>query len=115
MSRIKVDAIENTSGVQKYLTHTWILFNGEGTVSIRSSANVSSLTDNAVGDFTITFSNATPTFDYVPHYNYGDDTGSKTGGTTSYEAPLTTSQRCYCGLINGSGVDRPYNSYSNTF
>jgi len=35
----------------------WVNFNGTGTVAIRDSVNASSLTDNAVGDYTISFAN----------------------------------------------------------
>lgn len=34
----------------------WIIFNGEGTVAITKSYNVSSLADNGTGDYTINFS-----------------------------------------------------------
>jgi len=33
----------------------WVNFNGTGTVAIRASYNVSSITDNSVGQFTINF------------------------------------------------------------
>jgi len=36
----------------------WVNFNGTGTVAIRSSFNVSSITDNAVGNYTVNFTNA---------------------------------------------------------
>lgn len=36
----------------------WVNFNGAGTVSIRASGNVSSITDNGVGDFTVNFTTA---------------------------------------------------------
>jgi len=36
----------------------WVNFNGTGTVSIRASYNVSSITDNGVGDYTVNFTNA---------------------------------------------------------
>ena len=36
----------------------WVNFNGTGTVAIRSSYNVSSITDNGSGDYTINFANA---------------------------------------------------------
>ena len=34
----------------------WVNFNGTGTVAIRSSYNVSSITDNGVGNYTVNFS-----------------------------------------------------------
>jgi hypothetical protein len=41
-----------------YGCRTWVNFNGVGTVSIRASGNVSSITDNGTGDYTINFSSA---------------------------------------------------------
>ena len=35
---------------------TWICFNGTGTISIKSSSNVSSISDNGTGEYTINFS-----------------------------------------------------------
>lgn len=36
----------------------WVNFNGTGTVAIRSSYNVSSITDNGTGNYTLNFTNA---------------------------------------------------------
>jgi hypothetical protein len=36
----------------------WVNFNGTGTPAIRASYNVSSITDNGTGDYTINFTNA---------------------------------------------------------
>lgn len=36
----------------------WVNFNGSGTVAIRSSYNVSSITDNGTGDYTVNFTSA---------------------------------------------------------
>lgn len=36
----------------------WVNFNGTGTVAIRASFNVTSITDNGVGDYTVNFTNA---------------------------------------------------------
>ena len=38
----------------------WVNFNGTGTVAIRGSYNVSSITDNGTGDYSINFTNALP-------------------------------------------------------
>lgn len=43
----------------------WVNFNGTGTVAIRKSYNVSSITDNSVGNYTINFITAMPDTDYV--------------------------------------------------
>jgi hypothetical protein len=42
----------------------WVNFNGTGTVSIRASGNVSSITDNNVGDYTLNFATALTDADY---------------------------------------------------
>lgn len=36
----------------------WVNFNGSGTVAIRAAFNVSSITDNGVGDYTANFTTA---------------------------------------------------------
>ena len=41
-----------------YGCRAWVNFNGSGTVAIRDSANVSSITDNGVGDYTVNFTTA---------------------------------------------------------
>ena len=38
-----------------YMCRAWVNFNGTGTVAIRGSGNVSSITDNGTGDYTINF------------------------------------------------------------
>lgn len=43
----------------------WVNFNGTGTVVIRASGNVSSITDNNTGDYTINFTTALPTANYA--------------------------------------------------
>jgi hypothetical protein len=43
-----------------YGCRAWVNFNGIGTVAIRGSGNVSSITDNGVGDYTVNFTTAMP-------------------------------------------------------
>ena len=38
-----------------YMCRAWVNFNGTGTVAIRASGNVSSITDNGTGDYTVNF------------------------------------------------------------
>jgi hypothetical protein len=42
----------------------WVNWNGTGTVAIRASFNVSSITDNGTGDYTVNFTNAMPDVNY---------------------------------------------------
>ena len=49
-----------------YGCRAWVNFDASsGTPSIRGSGNVSSITDNGTGDFTVNFSNAMPDRNYV--------------------------------------------------
>ena len=43
----------------------WVNFNGTGTVAIRDSFNVASITDNGTGDYTANFTTALTDADYV--------------------------------------------------
>jgi hypothetical protein len=73
MSTLRVNAIVDASGgntatINTYVppapVRAWVNFNGTGTVAIRASLNVSSITDNGVGDYTVNFTTAMPDADY---------------------------------------------------
>ena len=55
----------NTTLYNEYKCRAWVNFNGTGTVAIRASGNVSSITDNGTGGFTINFTTAMPDIDYT--------------------------------------------------
>ena len=77
MSTIKVDTIKNTSNVEVFTCKAWVNFNGTGTVAIRASGNVSSITDNASGNYTVNFTTAMPNANYaVVMYNNANSTTS---------------------------------------
>jgi hypothetical protein len=65
MSTIRVNAIQNTSGVEQYTCKAWVNFSGAGTVTIRASGNVTSITDNGVGNFTLNFTTAFANTNYA--------------------------------------------------
>jgi hypothetical protein len=72
------------------LCKAWVNFNGTGTVAIRASYNVSSITDNGTGDFTVNFTTALADANYSVSVAAGG-----TGGTISCvlrddAAPRTT-------------------------
>lgn len=84
MSTIRVNTIQNTSGVEVYTLRAIVTFQGTGTVTIREGKNVSSITDNGTGDYTINFTNALPSAEYgVAVLN-----GMNSGGQTIYNAIL---------------------------
>ena len=47
-----------TGSAPVYACRAWVNFNGTGTVAIRASGNVSSITDSGVGDYTVNFTTA---------------------------------------------------------
>jgi hypothetical protein len=55
-----------TTTYPEYKCRAWVNFNGTGTVAIRASGNVSSITDNGTGDYTVNFSTAMPDANYLP-------------------------------------------------
>ena len=71
MSTVKTANIANLSGtstsVENVLNGTakaWVNFNGTGTVAIRASYNVSSITDNGTGIYTVNLTNAMADVNY---------------------------------------------------
>ena len=54
----------NDDGSENYKCRAWVNFNGTGTVAIRASGNVSSITDNGTGDYTVNFATAMPDTNY---------------------------------------------------
>jgi len=68
MSTIRVDNFGPSAGGTTYsargIAKAWVNFNGTGTIAARDSENVSSLTDNGTGDYTVNFSNAFATTGY---------------------------------------------------
>ena len=94
----------------------WVNFNGVGTIAIRASGNVSSITDDGVGSYTVNFSVALNDTNYCPVFGSLQDTlsgavahemgvrtasGTATNIGTSTLAILTKAQ-------NGSIVDSPH-------
>jgi hypothetical protein len=67
---LTISTLNNDTGVlatQNGMTgiaKAWVNFDGTGTVAIRDSFNVSSITDNGTGDYTINFTTAMPNANY---------------------------------------------------
>jgi hypothetical protein len=72
----------------------WVNFDGTGTIAARDSLNLSSLTDNGTGNYTVNFSNAFGAADYAVNLS-GQDTGV---GAQDTEAMAIASS----GLTTGS-------------
>ena len=53
----RMQITEDGRGLSQFTAKAWVNFNGTGTVAIRDSHNVSSITDNGVGMYTVNYSN----------------------------------------------------------
>ena len=57
-------ALNATGSAPIYACRAWVNFNGTGTVAIRASGNVTSITDNGTGEYTVNFTTAMPDINY---------------------------------------------------
>ena len=94
MSLIKANDITNVAGgiptvkSQQLIPTAWVNFNGTGTIAIRDSENVSSLTDNGNGDYTVTFTSAMANTNYAASSNVEPTVSN--GGSATYIFSLAT-------------------------
>ena len=66
----------NASGTAPiYACRAWVNFNGTGAVAINASGNVSSITDNGTGDYTVNFTTAMPDANYAAAVIYTSGIG----------------------------------------
>jgi hypothetical protein len=61
------------------IAKAWVNFDGTGTVAIRDSFNVSSITDNGDGDYTVNYTTIMPNTNYVPVFTNIVRTNQTTG------------------------------------
>ena len=89
-----------TGSAPMYACRAWVNFDGTGTVAIRAGGNVSSITDNGTGDYTINFATALPDANYAINTTIGTfsatDAGTRgvgvaTDGYTGSIINMTTS------------------------
>jgi hypothetical protein len=66
-----LDLFNATGSAPVYACRAWVNFDGTGTVSIRESGNVSSITDNGTGDYTVNFATAMPDSNYCAQISCG--------------------------------------------
>jgi hypothetical protein len=91
-----------------YGCRAWVNFNGTGTVAIRASGNVTSITDNGVGTYTVNFTTAMPDADYsvVGTANRVTVLENLALAISTTTAPTTSSVRIRTDQ-NGSALDSP--------
>ena len=95
-----------------YGCRAWVNFNGTGTVAIRASGNVSSITDHATGDYSVNFTNAMPDANYAVLGTSGQSAAANNmncvGRNLDNSVQSTTAVRLYNLVTNTSGaIDNP--------
>ena len=116
MSTLKVNTIQNTSAahsstpeeIAQGRAKAWINFNGTGTVAIRDSFNVSSITDNGTGDYTLNFTNNMSNANYVLCMSGSTNNSFSRAGTQAPTSMTTSTARVFTANSTGSSVDREY-------
>jgi hypothetical protein len=103
------NSIESTEGTDYrgalyagYMCRAWVNFDGTGTPAIRASGNVTSITDNGTGDYTVNFTTAMPDANYCVDAAVSCRTSpagtliiqiSSSGATTAPVTPTTSAVR----------------------
>ena len=124
MSTLRVSTIQDTAGsnsstpaaIANGIAKAWVNFNGTGTVAIRAQYNVSSITDNGVGDYYVNLSTAMSDANYGAHVTTqsspadGPDSPCVFYNRTANvkENPTTSSYRLCITASNGIAKDRDY-------
>ena len=86
----------------------WVNFNGTGTVAIRGSFNVSSITDNGTGDYTVNFTTAMPDTNYSVGGTAKEFDGTNATTVTMYLGKQTlanTMATTFCRVNTLAGVN----------
>ena len=82
-----------TGDAPSYSARAWVNFNGSGTVSIRASGNVSSITDNGTGLYAVNLTTA------MPDTNY-----SVSGACANQTTPTTERDREFQAVASSTSV-----------
>ena len=97
MSTLKVDTIQDTNAVEMYLCKAWVNFDGTGTIAIRESGNVSSLTDAGAGYYSVNFTN------YFSDANYSVIATSNSGAAYGAHCRLNSTSTSNITIYNYYG------------
>ncbi len=109
MSTVKVDTIKTTDNVEVYTCRAWVNFDGTtntgGSCTIRASGNVTSVTDNGTGDYTINFTTAMTDANYSSLFTNGELNTSYWGPIPYIYSQATASVRVRSVFATGSFSD----------
>jgi hypothetical protein len=106
VSATQIAGALNASGPAPiYACRAWVNFNGTGTVTIRASGNVSSITDNGTGNYTVNFTTAMPDENYSAVCN-GYQTGFVAQSNAQPVSLLSSSVQIWTGnTVNAALTD----------
>ena len=92
-----------------YMCRAWVNFNGTGTVAIRASGNVSSITDNGTGDYTVNFTTAMPDANYSLTCGGCRSDGLQAAifGMVTTSSPTVSAARMFSTGDGGASTDVP--------
>jgi hypothetical protein len=111
MSEIRATTISNAAGTGpitltgQSAAKAWVNFNGTSTVAIRDSENVSSITDNGTGLYTINFTSSMA--------NGGYSVTNSVDGTGIVSGAMTEVNNYVAGNFRVRGMN-PQSNYANT-
>jgi hypothetical protein len=91
----------------------WVNFNGTGTVAIRASYNVSSITDNGTGDYTVNFTTALADANYAVELSSGINASG--GLNAFFSGSFTTSSVVVSTYGVAGGGAGAYRDTANVF
>jgi hypothetical protein len=89
-----------------FAARAWVNFDGTGTVAIRASGNVSSITDNGTGDYTVNFTTAMPDANYAVTNGSCDSGGNTNAGILAFTSATASAFRANLINVSGTLVDR---------
>jgi hypothetical protein len=108
-SRIATTSFVQAAIVSKATVRAWVNFSGSGTVTIRASGNVSSITDNGTGSYTVNFATNMPDLGYAVITTGSNDPGDTTYRNTTnqnHSTVSTSSCRIYSQAVNSANQQR---------
>jgi len=98
-----VNPSTNISGIN-YSCRAWVNFNGTGTVAIRASGNVSSITDGGVGIYTINFTTAMSDTNYCLAFGGGLNNTNAIVPTVPINDVAPTTSTCLINTVYANGI-----------
>jgi len=101
-------ALNATGSAPIYACRAWVNFDGTGTVSIRDSGNVSSITDNGAGSYTVNFATAMPDGNHASSGLARDGVNGDVCMTLRFNVAPSSSSLALNTLVDGNFADADY-------